>query len=47
MAKFRPPGSKKVKEARSNRGFIPCLFLLIGGFLLIFLLFYSSLKAGR
>ena len=47
MAKFRPAGSRKVKPQASSRGIIPCLFLLIAGFALIFLLFYAMLKSSK
>ncbi len=46
MAKFKPAGSRKAKAPRSNRGVIPCLILLVSGFVLIFLLFYAMLKSG-
>jgi hypothetical protein len=47
MAKFRPAGSRKATARKSNRGIIPCVFLLLGGFALIFLLFYAMLKSGK
>jgi hypothetical protein len=46
MAKFKPPGSKKARPPGSNRGLIPCVFLLVTGFAIIFLLFYLLLKSG-
>ena len=47
MAKFKPVGSRKATAARSNRSAIPCFIIIIGGFALIFLLFYELLKSGR
>jgi hypothetical protein len=47
MAKFKPAGSRKVKAERSNKSAIPCLIVIVLGFLLIFLLFYELLKSGR
>jgi hypothetical protein len=48
MARFRPPGSKKSgPPQKSARGLIPCLFILIGGLILIFVFFYLSLNAGK
>ncbi len=47
MAKFRPAGSRKATAPRSNRGIIPCAFLLLAGFALIFWLFYAMLKSGK
>jgi len=47
MARFRPPGSKKSAPQKSARGLIPCLFVLIGGIILIFVLFYLSVNAGK
>ena len=47
MAKFKPAGSKKAKAARSSKqGLIPCLFLVLAGFALIFWLFYLVLRSG-
>ena len=46
MAKYRPAGSKKIKPERSNRGLIPCAFLIIAAFALVSLLFYEILKNG-
>jgi hypothetical protein len=49
MARFRPPGSKSPKKApaKSARGLIPCLFILIFGLILIFFLFYEFLNSGK
>lgn len=47
MAKFRPAGSRKARGNTSKRGLIPCSILIIGGFALLFLLFYEILKSGK
>jgi hypothetical protein len=47
MAKFKPKGNKKVRAKGSNRGLIPCSFLILLGFTLLFLLFYEILKSGK
>ncbi len=47
MAKFKPAGSKKPKAAQSKRGFIPCLIVLVVGFVLISLLFFAVMKSGQ
>jgi hypothetical protein len=44
MAKFKPARGKT--PAKSNRGAIPCLILLVTVFLLLFLLFYAVLKSS-
>ena len=46
VAKFKPAGSKKPKAAQSKRGFIPCLVVLVIGFVLLSLLFYFVMKSG-
>ena len=46
MAKYRPAGAKKIKAGRSNRGLIPCAFLILAAFALVSLLFYEILKNG-
>jgi hypothetical protein len=46
MAKFRPAGSKK-KTTDSKRGLLPCAFIVILGFALIFGLFYLVLNSGH
>lgn len=46
MAKFKLKGSKKSTANRSNRGLIPCAFLILAAFALIMLLFYEILKSG-
>jgi len=45
MAKIRPAGKKK-KTASRPPGTIPCLILLVMGFLLLALLFYAVVKTG-
>jgi hypothetical protein len=47
MAKFKPVGSRKTKPGASNTRAIPCFIVILGGFVLIFLLFYELLKTGR
>jgi hypothetical protein len=48
MAKFKPPRSRRnTTTARSNRALIPCAILVIGGFVLIFLLLYEVMKSGK
>jgi hypothetical protein len=50
MARFRPPGSKnpkKVDTAKTARGLIPCLLILVFGLVLIFFLFYEFLNSGK
>jgi hypothetical protein len=47
MARFRPPGAKKKAPEKTARGLIPCLFVLIGGLILMFVLFYLSLNSGK
>ena len=47
MARFKPAGSRKAKSTTSSRGFIPCLVVLVGGFLLIFWLLYAVMKSGK
>jgi hypothetical protein len=47
MAKYKPAGSKKVRAPASKRGLIPCSIVIIGGFVLLFLLFYEILRSGK
>jgi hypothetical protein len=47
MAKFRPAGSRKAKAKDSKSGLIPCLFLVLLGFAVIFLLLYALLTSGK
>jgi hypothetical protein len=50
MARFRPPGSKNPKKAdaaKTARGLIPCLLILVFGLALIFFLFYEFLNSGK
>ena len=46
VAKFKPAGSKKPKAGQSQRGFIPCLIVLLVAFILISLLFYAVMKSA-
>ncbi len=45
MAKFKPVKRKKT-AAPSARGAFPCIFLLLMGMALLFLLFYAILKSS-
>jgi hypothetical protein len=46
MAKFKPAGSKKSKSTPdSKRGLLPCAFIILLGFALIFWLFYLVLRS--
>lgn len=50
MARFKPAKSgKKSKETLSPKaqGAIPCLILIIGGFLLISLMFYGMMTSAK
>lgn len=47
MAKFKPIGSRKVKDKRSNYGFIPCLILVAAGLAIVFYLLYLMLTSGK
>ena len=46
MARYKPAGSKKVKSAADNRGFIPCLIVIVGGFSILFILLYLVLRSS-
>ncbi len=46
MAKFKPAGSRKPTSRSTSRGLIPCAIVILGGFALLFLLFYEILKTG-
>ena len=46
MAKYKPVKSKKGKPS-NLRGLIPCGLLILGGFAIIFLLFYLVLRSGQ
>lgn len=47
MARFKPAGTKKAKPVKSNRGFIPCVIVLLAGFALLFWLFYAVVHSGK
>jgi hypothetical protein len=50
MARFRPRGSKNPKNvdaAKTARGLIPCLLILVLGLILIFFMFYAFLNNGK
>jgi hypothetical protein len=44
MAKYKLSGNKKSSAKSDARGLIPCAIVIIGGFILISLLFYALLK---
>jgi hypothetical protein len=46
MAKYKPAGSRKKPAAASNARAIPCLIVIVGILLLVFLLFYAMLKSS-
>jgi len=46
MAKFKPAGSKK-KKADSKRCLLPCAFIIVLGFALVFGLLYLVLTSGH
>jgi hypothetical protein len=47
MARFRPPGSKKIAPQKPARGLAPCLIILVLGLIVIFFLFYEFLNSGK
>jgi len=47
MARFRPRGAKKKEPEKTARGLIPCLFVIVGGIVVIFFLFYVLLNSGK
>jgi hypothetical protein len=46
MAKFKSAGRAKTTPAKSARGAIPCLILVILGIVIMCLLFYFSLQSS-
>jgi hypothetical protein len=47
MAKFKPAGSKKTRSAPdSKRGLLPCAFIVLLGFVLVFGLMYLVMRSG-
>jgi hypothetical protein len=46
MAKFKPVGARKAAAKRNARGLLPCLLVVIIGFVLLFILFSSMLKSS-
>jgi len=46
LAKFKPAGTKKPKAAASKQGFIPCLVILVIGFVLIALLLFAVMRSS-
>lgn len=49
MAKFKPAKSGKSKEPVNPKaqGAIPCLILIIGGILMVALLFYGMMSSAK
>ena len=47
MGKLAPLKGRKEKKKASNFAAVPCLFLLIAGFVLVSLLFYFSFAHSR
>ena len=47
MAKFKPAGSRKSADKRSNAAAIPCLILILTGSAIIAYLFYQVLKSSN
>jgi hypothetical protein len=47
MAKFKPAGSRKASNARSNAAAIPCGILILTGSAIIAYLFYQALKSAN
>ena len=47
MAKIKAAGSRKDKPVRSNMQAIPCLLLVVGGLVLLSILFYALLSSGK
>ena len=48
MAKYKLAGANKTKTgaAKSMKGAVPCLVLIVGGIALLCLMFYLSLQSG-
>lgn len=46
MAKLKPAGKGRSKRRTDTKGIVSCLFLLVTGFTLVFLLFYVLLQSG-
>lgn len=44
MGKFKPVRLKRKTSAKSALRAVPCLVIIVGGFALVFLLFYFGLK---
>jgi hypothetical protein len=47
VAKYRPAGSKKPKQASNTRAALPCLIVIVLGITLVCVLFYFSLQSGN
>ncbi|MEZ5353699.1 MAG: hypothetical protein R2762_13755 [Bryobacteraceae bacterium] len=45
MAKYKPAGKSAAKKS-STRGVIPCLLVIVGGIVLMSLLFYAMLQSA-
>jgi hypothetical protein len=46
MARFKLRGSPKAKQSTA-RGIVPCMFLLLLGFAIVFYLFYAVLNSNK
>jgi hypothetical protein len=48
MARFKPAGSRKAKSTtKSSKGYIPCIVVILLGFVLIFLLMFAVMRSGK
>ncbi|MBI3208631.1 MAG: hypothetical protein HYZ37_06995 [Candidatus Solibacter usitatus] len=47
MAKFKPAGKKKGGSGATGPGAVPCVILIVGGIILVTLLFYAILGSAR
>ena len=47
MAKFKAAGSRKEKVKKSNLQAVPCLLLVVGGLVLVSMLFYALLSSAK
>lgn len=48
MARIRPAGKRagKTNDFAKYRGALPCLIVVLGGMILVFMLFFASLKSA-
>jgi hypothetical protein len=47
MARFKPTGVRKAKPAKTGKGYIGCIIIIVAGFALILWLFYELMKSGK